>query len=288
MPKPPARPEGHEGVLRDVSARGVRTRVLEAGREGAHAVVMVHGFLTSHRAFEDAIEPLSGRYRVIAPDLPGFGESEKPSPARYPYGIEAYAEAVADVIAAFDVGRATVVGHSMGGAIALTLAAEHPELVQRLVLVDTLCYPFPMSFRAKVPLWPVIGGVIFKQLYGRTWFRRYFRETLYGPTFADPPSERIDWHYERFNGPSARESAHAVMRAVLDTRAVVARVTRIQAPALVVWGRDDRVFPATHAGRLARELPRGKLVMLEAGHSPHEEKPRELAAMIAEFIEGRR
>ena len=78
--------------------------------------------------------------------------SEKPSAARYAYGIEAFAEAIADLIAAFGVGRVHVVGHSMGGAVAITLAAGHPELVQRLVVEDPLCYPFPMGFRRKLPL----------------------------------------------------------------------------------------------------------------------------------------
>lgn len=285
MAKIPDRPR--EGVIRDVTARGIRTRVLEAGSDDHPALVLVHGFLASHREFERITEELAERFHVIAPDLPGFGESEKPNPAKYAYGIEAHAEAIADLIAAFGVGRASVLGHSMGGAIALTLAADHPEMVQRLVLEDALCYPFPLSFKAKLPLIPVIGGVAFKQLYGRTLFRSYFRDVMYGPG-VEAPLERIDWHYDVFNSPSARESAYAVMRAVLDTRPVIARVTRITAPALVVWGRDDRLLPVAHASRLAREIPNAKLEIMDTGHSPHEEKPRELIALLTEFLEGKR
>jgi len=274
-------------VVRDVTARGVRTRVLEAGAEDAPALVLIHGFLTSHRAYDDLIGDLARRFHVIAPDLPGFGESEKPNPARYPYGIEAHAEAIADLIAAFGVGRASVLGHAMGGAIGLTLAAEHPELVTRLVLEDPLSYPVPMSLRSRIPLVPVIGGIIFKQLYGRALFRAYFREEVYS-TGVSAPLERIDWHYDMFNSPSARESAYAVMRAVLDTRPVVARITRVNAPSLVIWGRDDRIYPVQNAGRLARELPHAKLEIMDAAHSPHEEKPREFIALVIEFLEGKR
>ena len=117
-----------ERAIRDVTARGVRTRVLEAGRESAPALVLIHGFLESRRTWDDLIDDLAERFHVIAPDLPGFGESEKPNPARYAYGIESHAEAIADLIAVFGVGRASVVGHAMGGAIAMTLAATHPEL----------------------------------------------------------------------------------------------------------------------------------------------------------------
>jgi pimeloyl-ACP methyl ester carboxylesterase len=282
-----AEPAPFERAIRDVTARGVRTRVLEAGRESAPALVLIHGFLESHRTWDDLIDELAERFHVIAPDLPGFGESEKPNPARYAYGIEAHAEAIADLIAAFGVGRASVVGHAMGGAIAMTLAATHPELVQRLVLEDPLAYPVRPSARARVALAPIVGGLIFKQLWGRSLFRSYFREELVRPG-ADVPLERIDWHYDCFNSPTSRESAYAVMRAVLDTRPVVARISRITAETLVIWGRDDRLYPAANASRLARELLHAKLEIMDTGHSPHQEKPRELLALLIEFLEGKR
>jgi pimeloyl-ACP methyl ester carboxylesterase len=274
-----------ERVLRDVNARGVRMRVLEAG--SGPPLLLVHGFLVSHHSFDDIIDTLATRFRVIAPDLPGFGESEKPSPTRYPYGIEGFAESMADLIAAFGVGRVSVVGHAMGAAVALTLAAEHPELVTRLVVEDALCYPFPLSLRARLPLLPIVGGTIFKQIYGRGTFRAYFREEVFRPG-ATLPLERIDRHYAFFNGPSARESAHAVLRAILDTRPIVARITRITTPTLVVWGREDRIFPAQSAQRLARGLVSAKLEIMDAAHSPHEERPTEFVELITQFLEGRR
>ena len=274
-------------VMRDITARGVRTRVVEAGEGRGPPLLLVHGFLVSHREFDDVLEPLAERFHVIAPDLPGFGESEKPNPTRYPYGIETFAEAIADLIAAFGVGRAALLGHSMGGAVALTVAARHPELVQRLVVVDPLSYPYPLTFRARLPLIPVIGGIIFKQLYGRGMFRAYFREDVFSAGF-ELPLDRIDEHYALFNTPAARESAYAVMRAALDTRPVVARLGRISAPTLVMWGRGDRIFPSNFSQRLAREIQNASLEIMDTGHSPHEERPREFVALVTEFLEGRR
>jgi pimeloyl-ACP methyl ester carboxylesterase len=276
-----------ERAVRDVTARGIRMRVVMAGAGNGPALVLVHGFLVTHLEFDDVIDALAQRFHVIAPDLPGCGESEKPSPARYAYGIETFSEAVADLIAAFGVGRAHLVGHGMGAAIAITLAAEHPELVQRLVLEGALCYPSPMSFKMKLPLLPVLGGIVFKQLYGRGMFRSYFRDEVFRADAAVPLS-RIDQHYDLFNAPSARESAHAILRAVRDARPVVARLTRITAPTLVVWGHDDRTFPATGALRLAREIPGAKLEIMDAGHSPHEERPEEFVALVTQFLEGKR
>jgi len=270
-----------ERVTRDVTARGVRMRVVEAG--SGRPVLLIHDFLVSHLEFEGVLEPLAERFRVLAPDLPGFGESEKPSPARYAYGIESFAEAMVDMIAGLELGRVSVVGHSLGGAAAITLAAEHPELVERLVLVDAMSYPFRLDFRSRLPFLPFVGGLLFKQLYGRGMFRRHFRDNVFSPGFT-LPLERIDRYYDQFNTPAARESAHAVMQSIRDTRPIVARITRITAPTLVVWGRSDRIFPASFGQRLAREIAGARFDVLDAGHSPNEERPEDFVRSVSRFL----
>lgn len=274
-------------MTRDVTARGVRMRVLEAGADQPTPLVLLHGFLASHLEFDDVIDSLARRFHVIAPDLPGFGESEKPSPSKYAYSVESFAEAVADLIAAYGVGRACVLGHALGGSIALTLATHHAELVTRLGLVAPLCYPTTLGWRARLPLLPVIGGVLFKQLWGRRVFRSYFQREVFGAD-AFVPTERIDRLYEHFNSPSARESAYAVLKAMRDTRSVVARIPRVTRPTLVLWGRDDRVVPASYALKLAREIPDTRLELFDTGHSPHEERPSEFVFTVTEFFEGKR
>ncbi len=272
-------------VTRDVTARGVRMRVIEAG--DGPPLVLVHDFLVSHLAFDDIIDALAERFYVIAPDLPGFGESEKPNPSRYPYSVEAFSEAVADLIAAYGVGRTFVLGHGLGGAVGLTLAAHYAELVRRLVVTGPLCYPHPPNRKLRRPLWPVVGGAIFKQLYGRRSFRNYFKDEVFSPG-ANIPISRIDAFYNYFNTPSARESAYAVLRNMLDTRPVVARIARVRHPTLVVWGRHDRIFPAAFATKLAREIPDARLELMDAGHAPHEEQPDAFVGVVSEFFEGKR
>lgn len=274
-------------VARDVTARGVRMRVVEAGEGRGEPLVLIHGFLTSHLVFDDVIDELAQSFHVIAPDLPGFGQSEKPSPSRYAYGVETFAEAVADLIAAYGVGQAHILGHDLGGAIGITLAAHYAELVTRLVVVGPLCYPQPPNRRLRRALWPLLGGVMFKQLFGRRSFRNYFKDEVLsrGSTAS---FLRVDSYYDDFNTPSARESAYAVFRAMLDARPVVARVSRVRHPTLVTWGRDDRIVPAAHALKLAREIPDARLELFDAGHSPQEERPMELVNVVREFFEGRR
>ncbi len=273
--------------VRDVNVRNARIRAVEAGRGNAQTLLLIHGFLVTHAEWDDVLDELAQSFHVIAPDLPGFGDSEKPSPARYPYNIEAFAESMADLLAAFEVGRVHVMGHSLGGAIGLTIAAQHPELVNRLIVVDPLSYPAPLSFKAKLPLYPIVGPFMFKQLYGRSMFRAYFRDDVFqkGVPFD---LARVDEFYDRFNSPAARESAYATLRAVLDTRALVARLGRVRAPTLVIWGREDRLFPVAHAGRLAKELENARLEIMDTGHSPAEERPGQFLQTALQFLQGRR
>ena len=264
---------------RDVSARNVRLRVMEYG--SGPPLLLLHGFLMSHAAWDDVVPGLAARYRVVTPDLPGFGESEKPSPQRFDYGVEAFAECIADLIAALSLGRPHVVGHGMSGAIALALAAAHPEFVDRLVLVDPLVYPNqrdPGIFGM-----PVLGAFFFKQLYGRSLFRGYFRDRVFSPGFQLPLA-RIDRFYELFNTPSARESAFATMHAVRDTRSTVARISRIKTRSFVVWGRSDVQYPSPLAPRLARELGAERLEVMETGHAPHMERPGPFVESVTAFL----
>jgi len=274
-------------IVRDVNARGVRTRAVTAGDEKKPALLLVHDFLVSHLEWDEVIDAFAEHFYVVAPDLPGFGESEKPNPGRYAYTIEVLAEAVVDVIAALGVGRTSIVGHGLGAAIAITIAAEHAELVQRIVLEDALCYPPPRRIAPQLSQVPVIGGVFFKQFYGRSMFRSYFQKLVFGPK-TPLPLARVDRHYDLLSTPNARESAHAVMGALFDTRPVVARLGRIQTPTLVVWGHDDRLLPVQQGQRLAHEIAGAKLEILDAGHSPHEEAPERFVEHVTQFLLGRR
>jgi pimeloyl-ACP methyl ester carboxylesterase len=270
---------------RDVTASGVRLRVVEVG--DGPAVLFLHGMFVDHRTWHAVMDALSDGLRLVAPDLPGFGESEKPAASRFSYELDAFADAVAGLYAGLGLGRAAVVGHALGGAVALTLAARHPELVSRLVLVDALCYEQQFDFRSRTALLPLVGSFVLKQLWGRTIFRAFFRSRLLGPG-ATLPNGRIDDYYGTFNTPAARGSALAAWRATVDTRAVVAKTLRIQSPTLVVWGRHDRLYPAGYGQRLAHEIRDAGFELLDAGHSPQEECPSTLAATMGPFLRAER
>ncbi len=268
-------------VPKDVSTRGARIRFVEAGA-GA-PLLLVHDALATHATFLSTVAHLAGSFRVIAPDLPGFGASEKPEPQKYAYGYDAFADSLFDLVAALGLGRVHVCGHGMGGSVALTLAARFPALVHKLVIVDAPVYEGEEHTFDRLARVPAIGGLLWKQLVGASLFRRYLSTTVYAGA-ANVPAGRSEHAFASFNAPAARQAAHATIVAKADTRTLVARLPRIAADTLVVWGRDDRLAPVEHGRKLAREL-RGRFVVLECGRCPPDEIPDVFATTITSFLE---
>ncbi|MCA9591756.1 MAG: alpha/beta hydrolase [Myxococcales bacterium] len=260
----------------------MRVRVSERG-EGP-PVVLLHDVLFDHSTWNATAQSLAQSHHVVAPDLPGFGESEKPPPSRFPYTVDAFTEALADLYAGLGLGRAALVGHGLGGAVALTLAARHAELVSRLVLIDTPCYATPLTLEQRVAGLPLLGGLVFKQLFNRVSFRTFFRSRLLSRGAPTKALDRIDYYYDQFNSPAARGSALATLRATSDTRNIVARTSRVRSPTLVLWGRQDRLVPAALGQRLSKEIHGAGFELVDAGHTPQEEQPERTAQAISSFL----
>lgn len=265
---------------RDVKASGIRLRVTDVG-EGP-TLLLLHTTLLDRTSWDKMVGLLAQEFRVIAPDLPGFGESEKPPLGRFGYDVTAFSHVVTDLFAALGLGQAHVAGHGLGGAIALALASNSPELVSRLLLVDAMCYPTPPDFLKRAALLPVVGGLLVKQLWSKTLFRSYCREVL---SHSKQPMDslRIEHYYQQFNTPSGRNSAFATLRATADSRAIVANTARVNARTLVVWGRHDAMYPAAFGQRLAKEIRGAGFQLLDAGHTPGEEQPELLAEVFRKF-----
>jgi pimeloyl-ACP methyl ester carboxylesterase len=262
-------------LTRDVAARGARIRFSEAG--DGPPLVLIHDYLASRMAWEEVVPRLATRFHVIAPDLPGFGDSEKPPPGRYRYDFGGFAESIVDLLAAIGLGRVSLCGHAMGGAVALMLAATYPHVVDKLVLVNPLVYPPRPDAVSRIASVPLLGPLVFKQLYGRALFRSRF----HGST-----ERHVDRLFEIFDVPAAREAAYATMLSMLDTRPLTASVPRVTAPTLVAWGRSYRAYPVEQGRRLARELGRARFEVFDCGTSPAEECPEAFATSVMAFLTG--
>ncbi len=266
--------------IRDVMANGVRLRVHEAG--AGPVLLLLHDVFFDHSTWEALLEQLSTEYRVVVPDLPGFGMSERPSSRRFAYDVPAFVETLVGLYAGLGLGLTTLVGHGLGAAIAMSLAASHAPLVQRLVLINAQYLPAQRDPARSVARLPFAGAVLFKQVLGKVMFRSYFQQRLSGERGTVSHS-RWEHYWEHFSEPAARAAALATLQATLDTRPLVAMIGRVRAPALVLWGRADRVYPAGIGQRLARDL-RARFELLNTGHCPQEDCPEDVARAIVRFL----
>jgi len=269
---------------RDVVCKSARIRVAEVG--DGRPILLIHDFLSDHAEWAAVEGTLATRFRVLSVDLPGFGESEKPTPARFGYDFDRFADALVDVAGAFDAAPLHVCGHGLGAAIAIALAERHPSMARSVVLVSPPLFGSrPIAF-ARAAALPIVGPLVFKQLYGRRALAWHFRRDVFAS--GAPTAARLDTLFDAFNAPAAREAAGAALGALLDTRTLEARLGRVGCPALVVWGRKDVLAPAALAKRLVRALPNARLELLDCGHSPPEEMPERFGAMVLEFLSARR
>jgi len=260
-----------------VQAGPYRLRYLESGK--GPPLVLVHGL--GSNAMQDwgrLIAPLGRSYHVFAPDLPGFGRSERPRAADY--GIPMQVEAVRAFMSAVGVSKARVAGLSMGGWIAARLAGEHPELVERLVIVAPAGMRPAVSARipAEVLLPQDEAGV--RRLVAAV---RHKPPTL--PSFLAcdilAHRQREEWIVRR-----TLES----MRAGRDW--LDGTLGRAQMPVLILWGKEDRLIPVAYAAPLQAEFGHAELKLLDdCGHVAMADCPetfdRELTAFLAGDVRGR-
>jgi pimeloyl-ACP methyl ester carboxylesterase len=252
-----------------VQAGPYRLRYLEAG--SGPPLVLVHGLGSS--ATQDwgrLIAPLGRRFHVFAPDLPGFGESQRPAGADY--SIPMQVEAVRAFMEAKGVRRARVAGISMGGWIVSRLAGEHPESVERLVVVDAAgMRPERPDIPAEVLLPRDEEGV-------RRLVAAVRHNAPVPPSFVarDILSRRLreEWITRR-----ALES----MRAGRDW--LNGTLGRADMPVLVVWGRQDALIPVAYGAGLAAEFPRAELAVLDGcGHVPMADCPEAFDRVFVPFV----
>lgn len=271
----------------EIELHGHRVCFRHAG-EGP-PIVLVHGITGRSDQWEPAIEHLAAEHTVLAPDLLGHGESAKP---RGDYSLGAYASAVRDTMVALGLERATIVGHSLGGGIAMQFAYQFPERCERLVLVSSGGLGrevHPLLRAATLPgselVLPLLthGRVL---LAGEAIGRALgFLRLQAGTDLAE-----IARGFGSLGDAEARSAFIESMRAVLDPGGQrVSALDRLylaeSLPSLIVWGEADPVIPVAHGRAAHRAMPGSRLELLDGvGHFPQLERPFEFARLLAEFV----
>jgi 3-oxoadipate enol-lactonase len=234
-------------------------------------VVLCHGFLDNCSVWKDQAEAIAGKHTVVLYDHRGHGRSDKP---RGDYSVRSLAQDLHGLILGLHLDRAAVVGHSLGGMIALTLALEHPDLVSKLVLVCTTA--------RLVPQLPITGRV----MAGMGYLIPYgvFAEKVMKLRVADESDEAVGAGSDRVTR-TPKHVAYGCGKGLLTGYDVRRSLSRVKAPTLILAGERDRGAPVAMSRFLHREIKGSRLhIMPGCGHLPMIEKPREFISLLLDFL----
>lgn len=251
-------------------------------------MVLLHGIAGTSATWDAVIPRLAEHYDVLAPDLLGHGESAKP---RGDYSLGAYANAVRDLLEALGENRATLVGHSLGGGIAMQFAYQFLERCERLVLVDSGGLGREVHPLLRAAALPGAGLVL---PWLSTTTSRGVGALVRGMNRlgirAGPDLDETWRSFVSLREPAARRAFIQTVRGVMDLsgQRVIANERLYLAeglPTLIVWGENDPLLPVRHA-RAAHERIAGSRLEIfpEAGHFPHRDDPERFAKVLADFI----
>src|SRR5256714_1489874 len=276
-----------EYSLRHIDLHGHQVSYRMAGQ--GPAIVLVHGLAGSSTTWRYVMPKLAERFTVVAPDLLGHGESAKP---RGDYSLGAHASGIRDLLVALGVERATFVGHSLGGGVAMQFAYQFPQICERLVLVASgglgkEVNPFlrAVSLPGSEYVLPLVLHRSLHDALGTVggWFGRL---GLRGGEIA----QEVWRSYTALTEVHGQMAFVHTIRSVIDVRGqrVSARdrlYLAAEVPTLIVWGDRDRIVPVSHAHATHELIPGSRLVVVEgAGHFLPVEQPVAFLAALEDFL----
>jgi pimeloyl-ACP methyl ester carboxylesterase len=291
----------HLRPVRDVEAPSLQFRTIHGYRRAFRiagsgpALLLIHGVGDKSTSWEPVHSKLAQRFTVIAPDLLGHGESDKP---RADYSLAAFANGMRDLLAVLDIDRVTVVGHSFGGGVAMQFAYQYPQLVERLVLVGAGGVEQDVSFALRMAARPMgsealamvrlPGALPVMRVVGRAV------QTLLGSTkFGRDAVDTVNL-LEGFRDPAALSAFARTLRSVVDGRGqFVTGLDRSylmqSVPVQIIWGEDDLIIPVEHARTAHAAMPGSRIEIFEdSGHMPHHDHPDRFVEVVERFIDSTR
>jgi pimeloyl-ACP methyl ester carboxylesterase len=280
---PPGGPERLR--IRRVKTRAGSLSLLEAG--GGEPVILLHGLGATKASFLPTVGALAGKYRTIAVDLPGFGDSDKP--IRAAYDAPFFAAAITALLDALELDRAHVIGNSMGGRVGIELGLRSPERLGRLVLLaPSLAWLRPRPWAPYLRWVPTQLGLI--QPAPRAVVEQLVKRMIPGSD-KEWTAAGIDEFLRAYLRPSGRAAFYAAARNIYleephGPRGFWTRLPSLGVDSLFVWGRRDTLVPAKFAEPVRAALPAAEHLVLDCGHVPQLERPRETHAAIDSFLAG--
>jgi pimeloyl-ACP methyl ester carboxylesterase len=264
----------------------------EAGPPDAPVVVLLHGFPTSSRMYRNLIPALAERYRVIAPDYPGFGQSGTPDRKDFDYTFARFAGLIDGLLTQLGARRYALYVQDYGAPVGFRLALLHPERVTALVVQNGNAYDEGLKafWNPLKAYWT--GGTSEQRNALRAGLTPAATRSQYVDGVRDP--SRIDpdnWVHDQalLDRPGIDEVMLDLFKDYGTNVALYPQFQRFfrsrQPPTLIVWGKNDSIFPADGAHPYLRDLPKAELHLLDTGHFALEDKGDEIAALMREFLD---
>ncbi|MBC7630052.1 alpha/beta fold hydrolase [Aeromicrobium sp.] len=251
------------------------------------ALLLLHGLGCDSSTWVDVIPTLAEHFTVIAPDLLGHGESDKPDAD---YSLGGYANGMRDLLTILGIDKATVVGHSFGGGVAMQFAYQFPDRTERVVLVSTGGLGREVTPLVRLLTIPGSGAALAVATF-RPWrplVAGGMRALSRSPLSATRDLDEVARIYETLADPATRKAVQRVTSHVLNWRGQFVTMTdrsylARMMPVVVIWGRHDMVIPASHADFAPTQVS-DVHVLEDAGHFPHKDHPAEFCRIVEEFI----
>jgi pimeloyl-ACP methyl ester carboxylesterase len=271
---------------KSIDIHGERLAYVDEGH--GEALLLIHGMAGSSQTWREILPRLAKKYRVIAPDLLGHGQSAKP---RTDYSLGAFAVGLRDLLDELGVDSATVVGHSLGGGIAMQFLYQHPDYCRRLILISSggLGQDVGWILRllsapgAELVLPVIAPGFVLRA--GNT-----VRSWLTSTGLRSPRGAEIWNAYSSFSDAQSRDAFLRTLRSVVDYRGQsVSALNRLQLktdlPTLAIWGEDDTIIPVDHAYAALEARPDCRVEVLPGvGHFAQVEAPAQVVDLVDDFI----
>ncbi|KQT34420.1 alpha/beta fold hydrolase [Methylophilus sp. Leaf414] len=273
---------------------GVKVFYREAGPKNAPTVLLLHGFPTSSHMFRNLIPQLADRYHVIAPDYPGYGQSDQPAMDKFSYSFDNLAAVVDKLTTKIGLSNYALYVQDYGAPIGYRLAAAHPEKISAIVVQNGNAYqegidnPFWEPIKAywkdkteanAAKLRPLleIGATKWQYTEGfRDPARHVSPDTwVIDQAYLDRPGNKdiqVEMFYSYGTNPPLYPAWQAYFR-------------KHQPPMLIVWGKNDKIFPAAGASPYLRDLPHAELHLLDSGHFALEEDGEEIGKLMHNFLD---
>jgi pimeloyl-ACP methyl ester carboxylesterase len=265
---------------------GERVAYRDAG-EG-EALLLIHGMAGSSATWRDVIPALARNYRVIAPDLLGHGESDKP---RGDYSLGAFAASLRDLLDELGISRTTVIGQSLGGGIAMQFAYQHRDRCERVVLIGSGGLGPDLSWTLRLLSAP--GAELILPVIAPPQVLSAGNKIKSWLSSAGVQSPRGTELWSAYSSLSERDTRNAflrTLRSVVDYRGqAVSALGKLhltaQMPAMFIWGDRDKIIPVSHGYAAHDALPGSRLEILPGlGHFPHVEAPAQVVDLLEDFI----